>query len=136
MAPQRSRTGLVRLPGISLPPAVCKGVASLQVRPRSSELLLALDRCPLTASQLLKLSRTFDPPFTTERRVRERLEQLRRVDWVCSWPYATTSHVGSPNYWKLTRNGFRLFHGSDAPLPNRRYFEEIGIGHHHHAQSL
>jgi hypothetical protein len=106
------------------------------VTPRDIETLMALDRCPLTARQLLKLSRTFDPPFTTERRVRERLEQLRRVGWVCSWPYATTGHGGSPHYWKLTRNGFRLFHGSDTRLPNRRHFEEIGIGHHHHTLSL
>lgn len=106
------------------------------VTPRDIEMLMALDSCPLTARQLLKLSRTFDPPFTTERRVRERLEQLRRVGWVCSWPYATISHGGSPYYWKLTRNGFRLFHGSDTALPNRRHFEEIAIGHHHHTQSL
>ncbi len=97
---------------------------------------MALDRCPLTARQLLKLSGTFKPPFTTERRVRERLQQLRRVGWVCSWQYATTSNGGSPHYWKLTRNGFRLFYGSDTALPNRRQFKEIGISHHHHTLSL
>lgn len=106
------------------------------VTPRDIEMLMALDSCPLTARQLLKLSGTFDPPFTTERRVRERLEQLRRVGWVCSWPYATTGNGGSPHYRKLTRNGFRLFHGSDTPLPSRRHFEEIGISHHHHTLSL
>jgi len=106
------------------------------VTPRDIELLMALDRCPFTARQLLKLSLTFDPPFTTERRVRERLQHFTTVGWVRSWPYAMTGDGGSPRYWKLTREGFRLFHGSDTRLPNRRHFEEIGIGHHHHTMSL
>ncbi len=106
------------------------------VTPRDIEILMALDRSPLTARQILKLSNSFDLPVTTERRVRERLQQFERIGWVHSWPYATTAHGGSPHYWKLTHNGFRLFHGSDMPLPSRRHFEEIGISHHHHTMSL
>ena len=106
------------------------------VTPRDIETLMALDRCPLTACQLLKLSGTFEPPFTTERRVRERLQQLAKVGWIRSWPYATTGHGGSPYYWKLTRNGFRLLHDSQTPAPKRRQFEELGIGHHFHTLSL
>jgi hypothetical protein len=83
---------------------------------------MALDRCPLTARQLLKLSRTFDPPFTTERRVRERLQQLANIGWVRSWPYATTRDGGSPHYWKLTHNGFRLLHESQILVPKAPSF--------------
>ena len=49
-----------------------------------------------------------------------------------SWFYATASRGGSPSYWKLTRDGYCVLHGSDAVLPKRRYFEEIALGHHHH----
>lgn len=106
------------------------------ITPRDLEVLAALDQCPLTAQQLLKLSNSFCLPFTTERRVRERLQQLERQHWLTSWLYATASRGGSPSYWKLTRDGYRVLHGTDAVLPKRRYFEEIAIGHHHHTKCL
>ena len=106
------------------------------ITPRDLEVLAALDRCPLTAQQLLKLSRSFCLHFTTERRVRERLQQLERQHWLNSWLYATASRGGSPSYWKLTRDGYCVLHGTDAVLPKRRDFEEIALGHHHHTMSL
>ncbi len=106
------------------------------ITPRDLEVFAALDRSPLTAQQLLKLSHSFCLPFTTERRVRERLQQLERQHWLTSWLYATASRGGSPSYWKLTRDGYRVLHGTDAVLPKRRYFEEIAIGHHHHTKCL
>src|SRR5712691_9113224 len=106
------------------------------ITPRDLEVLAALDHCPLTAQQLLKLSHSFCLPFTTERRVRERLQQLERQHWLTSWLYATASRGGSPSYWKLTRDGYRVLHGTDAVLPQRRFFEEIALGHHHHTMSL
>ena len=42
----------------------------------------------------------------------------------------------TPSYWKLTRDGYRVLHGSDAVLPKRRHFEEIALGHHHHTKCL
>ncbi len=106
------------------------------ITPRDLEVLAALDRCPLTAQQLLKLSRSFCLPFTTERRVRERLQQLEQHYWLTSWLYATASRGGSPSYWKLARDGYRVLHGTDAILPKRRFFEEIALGHHHHTKCL
>ena len=106
------------------------------ITPRDLDVLAALDRCPLTAQQLLKLSRSFCLPFTTERRVRERLQQLEQQHWLTSWFYATASRGGSPSYWKLTRDGYRVLHGTDAVLPKRRFFEQIALGHHHHTMSL
>src|SRR6266436_5899805 len=46
------------------------------VTPRDRDLFAALDRGPLTVRQLLTLSVTFAYPFTTERRVQERLQKL------------------------------------------------------------
>ena len=50
--------------------------------------------------------------------------------------YATASRGGSSSYWKLTRDGYRVLHGTDAVLPKRRYFGENAIGHHHHTKCL
>lgn len=68
--------------------------------------------------------------------MRERLQQLDRQHWLTSWLYATASRGGSPSYWKLTRDGYRVPHGTDAVLPPRRFFEEIAPGHHHHTKCL
>ena len=103
--------------------------------PRDIEILAALDRSPLTASQLLKLSRMFALPFTNERRVRERLFQLVDSGRVHRWQYATAGQ-GAPVYWTLSRLGFRLLHGNDAIPPTKRIFESIGIANQHHTQSL
>jgi hypothetical protein len=102
---------------------------------RDIEILAALDYCPLTAAQLLKLSQTFEPPFTTERRVRERLLQLCDAGRVQRWPYATAGQ-GAPNYYTLSRLGYRLLHGDEAVPPSRRMFDPIGISRQHHTQSL
>ena len=61
---------------------------------------------------------------------------MEKQHWLTSWFYATASRGGSPSYWKLTRDGYRVLHGSDAVLPGRRHFEEIALGHHHHTKCL
>jgi hypothetical protein len=105
------------------------------VTPRDIEILTALDRCPLTAIQLLKISETFALPFTNERRVRERLLHLCDAGRVCRWQYATAGQ-GSPNYYTLSRLGFRLLHDDDALPATRRAFEPVGLSMQHHTQSL
>lgn len=100
---------------------------------RDLHVLASLDLCPLTAAQLLKLSSTFEKPFTSERRVRERLQRLRAAGLVRSFPYAGVSPV---HCYCLTLNGHRLLKGSDAPLPAKRSFSPIAIGHQHHAYCL
>ena len=57
--------------------------SNLLLTARDLEILTALDRCPLTAEQLLKLSQIFAAPFTSERRVRERGADFpdRLEDW-------------------------------------------------------
>ena len=108
-----------------------------QLTHRDSEILLALDRCPLTVSQILKLSRAFPgQPFTSPRSVQDRLSKLRHAGWVRRWPYATASRAGAPDYYKATLLGYRLLYGSDAVAPTKRHFAEVGIAHQHHTRSL
>lgn len=107
-----------------------------QITPRDVELLTVIDRHPMTAEQLLKLSETFPAPFTHDRLVRRRLSQLREAGFLRSFPYATAGRGGAPHYWKLTRDGYRLLYGESLPLPRRRYFEAVSPGHHHHTLCL
>ncbi len=103
---------------------------------RDIELLLALDRCALTPSQLLKLSVTFSQRFPDEHTLRRRLRRLADSGYIRAWPYAVASAGRSPHYYRSTRDGFRLLYGQNAELPSRRRFEELAIGHHHHTHSL
>ena len=69
---------------------------------RDEEILLALDRCPLTVVQILKLSQAFSgQPFTSARGVQDRLHKLREADWVRSWPYAIANRGSPPDYFRL-----------------------------------
>jgi hypothetical protein len=103
--------------------------------PRDLEVLAALDHCPLTAAQLLKFSHTFALPFTGERRVRERLQVLAECGRVRRWLYATAGR-GALNYYTLSRLGYALLHGADAPVPGKRAFAAIGLARQFHARAL
>jgi len=107
------------------------------VTSRDIEILVALDRCPLTVEQLLKLSATFEShPFTSPRSVQERLQKLCAAGWVRRWRYVTASRGASPHYYKLTLTGYRIVHGDDAQPTARRQFLEIAIARHHHTTAL
>src|SRR4051794_17169552 len=110
-------------------------MASTLITPRDLDLLDALDRCPLTARQLLKLSITFVMPFTTERKIRARLQHLAESGRVHRWPYAIAGR-GAPHYYMLTRPGFRLLHGADAEPGGKRPFGPIGIAHQQHTFAI
>ena len=104
---------------------------------RDTEILLALDRCPLTVEQVLKLSETFrQQRFTSPRSVQDRLKKLCDAGWVRRWPYATASRSGTPDYCKLTLLGYRLLYGANARAPTKRYFNEVALAHQHHTHSL
>jgi hypothetical protein len=102
---------------------------------RDEEVLAALARTPLTADQLLRYSETFAQPFTHERLVRRRLQQLGARGWVQCWQYASTSH-GAVNYYKLTTAGYRLLNGPDAVLPGRGFFQPVSLALQQHTQHL
>lgn len=104
---------------------------------RDEELLLALDRCPLTVQQILKLSQTFPGhPFHSPRSVQDRLQKLREAGWVRRWTYAIPARGAAPDYYKLTLLGYRLIYGFDAAAPTKRAFSETGIAFQHHSHSL
>jgi len=103
---------------------------------RDTEILAALDRSPLTAQQLLKLSQTFQQPFTHERLVRRRLRVLADAGRVRQSWYATAGRGGSPAYYQLTLLGYRLLHGPDAEPPTKRYLADVGVAHQLHTLSL
>jgi hypothetical protein len=104
---------------------------------RDVEILQALDRCPLTAQQFLKLSQAFAGQcFTSIRSVQDRLQKLRQAGWIQGWPYAFPVRGGSPDYYRLTLLGFRLLHGEHTPSPAKRHFSELHVARHHHSHSL
>src|SRR5207237_1037654 len=96
------------------------------VTDRDLDLFLALDRCPLTAAQILKLSETFHYPFTSDRKARARMQILAECGRVRRWPYAIAGR-GSPNYYTLSRQGYRLLYGSDAAPPAKRSFLAVAV---------
>lgn len=106
----------------------------LTLTQRDWQLLEHIDYHPLTVAQLLTVSRTFARPFTQTRLLQRRLKLLATAGYVRSWPYATTG--GSPHYFKLTRNAYRVLHGPAAQMPGRRHFEAIAPGRHLHTRAL
>lgn len=104
---------------------------------RDVEILLALDRCPLTVLQIQKISQTFHGmPFLSPRSVQDRLQKLREAGWVNKWTYATAGRIGAPDYFRATALGYRLLYGHRAIPPARRHFSEIGIARHYHTHAL
>src|SRR5207247_8391541 len=94
-----------------------------------------LDRSPLTVRQVLKLSASFAYPFTTERRVQERLHRLCAAGRVRRWLYATAGQ-GALSYYTLSPLGYRLLHGHDALPVGRGGFGPVGIARQSHTQAL
>lgn len=105
------------------------------VTPRDVDLFQALDRTPLTVRQLLKLSATFAYPFTTERRVQERLHRLTAAGRVRRWRYATAGQ-GALGYYTLSPLGYRLLHNCDAVPAGRGPFHAVGVARQAHTQAL
>ncbi|MBI3464568.1 MAG: replication-relaxation family protein [Planctomycetes bacterium] len=102
---------------------------------RDIQILLALDRCPLTLRQLLKLSEAFPTPFTSYRRVHQRLQSLCEAGWVRLWRYASASG-GAENYYTLSPQGFHYLHGVDCELPGPRRFSAVGLAREPHTRAL
>lgn len=106
------------------------------VTDRDIDILTALDRVPLTAQQMVRLSETFCHPFGSERTARERLQMLCAERWVRWSHYALASAGGSPKYYFLTRKGYGILYGDDVPPPTKRHFSPLTISRQHHTRSL
>jgi len=90
---------------------------------------------PLTAAQLVKLSKTFAAPFPSERRARDRLQTLCAAGRVRRWFYATAGR-GALGYYTLSRLGHQLLHaGEDVPA-TKRAFGPVGLARQFHTLAL
>lgn len=103
---------------------------------RDIEVLTALERTPLTAGQLVKLSGTFAQPFGSQRMARERLAALCAASWVQADRYATTGPGAGENYYRLGRLGYRILYGERAEAPTKRYFAPVSLARQHHTRAL
>jgi len=102
---------------------------------RDLAILSSLSKTPLDACQILDISSTFSLPFTHERLVRRRLQRLVQAGFACRFHYATFGS-GAVNYYKLAPLGYQMLHGTNTPLPRRRYFREVSLGLQEHTRSL
>ena len=68
--------------------------------------------------------------------MRRRLGRLKDAGFTQAFPYSLVSEGRAPKYWKLTQSGYRLIYGANAVLPGRRYFSEVSIGNHVHANAI
>lgn len=107
-----------------------------KIGPRDIDIMTAIDRCPLTANQLCRLSESFPVPLRDEWNLRRRMRVLQQAGLIQKFPYAIARDGRSPSYYKLTKAGFRLLYDETGAMPNPRYFREISPGHHHHTFSL
>jgi hypothetical protein len=108
---------------------------SIILQARDRELLTALDLSPLDAGQLVRLSRTFEAPVTSEDYLRKRMLKLREAGLVEHFSYQTDS-VGAAKYYKLTREGYRFVAGPHKPLPRRTYFNAVSPSLQNHTRRL
>ena len=109
---------------------------NINIGERDLEILESLASCPLTPKQLCKLSTTFTSRFNDLHNVRRRLRLLLKAGLISKFPYSVQSDGRAPDYWKLTRDGFRLLYDDERVLPKRNFFEAIRPAHHYHTHSL
>lgn len=102
---------------------------------RDQQIHESLNITPLDTQQLLRLSETFDQPFTSDRRLRERMQEHADAGWVHTFAYATPT-VGIVNYYKLSQTGYRMLNGPDAPLPKPSAFREVSPALQRHTRHL
>lgn len=102
---------------------------------RDEEILL--DKTPLTAGQLLKLSEIFvNGRFTSERKVRARLQKLMTGPVRQARYGGLAGRIGSPSYYFLSPLGFRMLHGNDVRPQSKYAFKEIGDGRQPHTYAI
>jgi hypothetical protein len=90
---------------------------------------------PLDTKQLLKASVTFEQPFTTDRKLRERMQEHETAGWIYRFSYPTTT-TGTANYYRLSAIGYRMLNGPDASLPKQSAFREVSPALQRHTRDL
>lgn len=109
--------------------------ASARITARDRDLLAAIRCSPLTVRQLRKWSVTFAAPFTSERRLQERLRILCGAGLLRRFRYAT-EEFSAPSYWTLAPEGRALLQGADGPLPGPGACGPVGIARQQHTRCL
>lgn len=102
---------------------------------RDLDTFRAISNTPLDARQLLEISVTFSQPFTHERLVRRRMQQLAHSAFVSCFQYATCTS-GTLNYYKIAPLGYQILHGMKAELPHRRTFGPVSMALQQHTRAL
>lgn len=102
---------------------------------RDYDVLRALELCPFTVRQLRAISVTFSAPFSSDRRLQDRLCQLANAGILNRFRYFIPGSLGQ-YYYTLTPESFCILHGQDAPLPSSGFFREVGMARHHHMHGL
>lgn len=103
------------------------------LNPRDLALFHALQSGPLTVRQLLKISLTFPAPFTSERRLQDRLRILTTAGLLQRWPYATGDR-SAVYYYTLPTATCRLLSGDDLRITKAQ--GAVGISRQHHTRCL
>jgi len=103
---------------------------------RDREILIALDYSPLTARQLQYLSSSWAWPFTSLRKTRERLLELKDLGILAIERYAALAPGQPENYYLLTRAGYAQLRGPDERPPTKGYFAPIAISRQAHTKAL
>lgn len=102
---------------------------------RDKQIHQLLSLTPLDTWQLLKASETFELPFGSDRKLRERMQEHVAVGWVHKFSYPTTT-TGIVNYYRLSATGYRLLHGPDAVLPHKSAFRDLSPSLQRHTRDL
>jgi len=110
----------------------------LKARDRATLRLLSFT--PLTAPLIYRASKTFslpehEEPFRDERRVRERLQTLRRAKLIRT--AQTTGPAGAlVNYYRLTHEGYRTIEEPGSRFPAKSFFEPLATSRIQHTMRL
>ena len=110
-----------------------------RITARDLDILSALDKTPLTAQQLWRLSETFAAgPFTSDRKIRLRLQKLCVAGQVRQDRYIAIAgrSAAAPNYYFLGPAGFRLLHGDEIRPHSKYAFSPLGIARQQHTHAL
>jgi hypothetical protein len=130
----RAKGGMVRFAASNCPQKM-PAKPTVIYTGRDRQIHEALRLTPLDAQQLLKLSETFERPFTSDRKVRERMQEHQAAGWTTTRYYATTG-AGQLNYYQLSQDGFCLLEGPRAALPPRSFFRDVSPALQRHTRHV
>ncbi|MEM7559796.1 MAG: hypothetical protein AAF394_11810 [Planctomycetota bacterium] len=105
------------------------------LQPRDISILGDLKLSPFDTRQLFSLSQRYEQPFTTDRTLRRRLQQLVQAGFVQDFFYRTEA-VGALKYYKLTRVGWHYLTGFGTVLPHASYFRAVAPALQRHTRLL